>query len=320
MKVFVAGATGVLGRRLVRQLTERGHVVIGLARNSKNEETIRRLGAEARRADLFEADSLARAAAGADVVVHAATAIPAGARQAPQDWEMNDRIRRDGTHALAAAAAKAGAKLFLAQSIVWVARPADQSSFDEDSPPHPAESNIKSTADLESIAREAAEKHGFRAAILRCGWFYSPDASHTRLFGHQLTARKLPIIGKGDAIWSWIHVDDAAGAFVAAAEAGKAGLWHVVDNEPVESGAYLREFARRLQAAPPRRVPAWLARMVGGSQTVNFMTASTRTSNARFRRDFAWSPQYPTYREGLDNVISAWRAENFLGLENKQAA
>jgi len=323
MKVFIAGATGVLGRRLIRQLRERGHAVSGLARNAKNEETIRSLGGEPRSGDLFEPNSLARAAEGAEVVIHAATAIPVSSKPEATDWEMNDRIRVDGTRALAEATARAGAKMLVVQSITWIARPADESAFDEDSPFH-ADPSIRSTADMERIAREMGARSGFRTVILRCGWFHAPDAVNTRAFGELLAARKLPILvskgGKSDAVWSLVHVDDAASAFVAATEAGRSGLWHVTDNEPVLSEEYLRELAKRIGAPEPRRVPAWLAKWIAGESAVNFMTASTRTSNARFRRDFGWSPKFPGYREALDDIVAAWRAENFLGLGRKAAA
>jgi 2-alkyl-3-oxoalkanoate reductase len=319
MKIFIAGATGVLGRRLVKQFRDRGHVVQALARNTKNEATIHALGAESRSGDLFYADSLARAGEGADVVIHAATAIPTGAKPSPSDWQTNDRIRREGTRALSECAARVGAKLFLVQSITWVARPANQGSFDEDSPFHP-DAITRSTEEMETIANEAGERSGFGVGILRFGWFYSADSAHTRYFGENLAARKLPIIGKGDAIWSWIHVEDAASAFVTVAEAQSSGLWHVVDNEPVVSSDYLRYFAKRLGAAEPRHVPVWLARMLAGSAAVDFMTSSTRTSNERFRREFNWNPRFPSYREGLEEVIARWRAENFLGLSARSAA
>jgi nucleoside-diphosphate-sugar epimerase len=177
---------------------------------------------------------------------------------------------------------------------------------------------------METIAREAGARSGFRTAILRCGSFHAPDAAHTRAFGKQLAARKLPIIvskgGKSDSVWSFVHADDAASAFVAAAEGGRSGLWHVTDNRPVRSEEYLREMARRIGAPEPRRVPAWLARWIAGDAAVNFMTASTRTSNARFRRDFGWSPRFPGYLEALDEIVAAWRAENFMELRRRAVA
>jgi nucleoside-diphosphate-sugar epimerase len=323
VKVFIAGATGVLGRRLVRQLLKRGHAVTGLARNASNEEAIRSLGGEPRVGELFNSESLARAAESADVIIHAATSIPLSAKPSPKDWEMNNRIRVDGTRTLAEAAARVGAKMFVVQSVTWVARPADGSAFDENSPFN-SDPILRTAGEMETIAREAGTRNGFGTAILRCSMFHSPDAGHTRAFGKQLAARKLPIIvskgGKSEAVWSLVHVDDAASAFVAAAEAGRSGLWHVTDNQPVPSEEYLREMAKRIGAPEPRRVPEWLAKWVAGESAVNFMTASTRTSNARFCSDFGWSPRFPGYREALDEIISAWRAEKFLGLGKKAAA
>ena len=134
MKVFIAGASGVLGRRLVRQFVARGHSVIGQVRSAKAESAVREAGGEPRHADLFDAESLARAAEGCDTVIHAATAIPTKQKTTPADWAMNDHIRRKGTRCLTEAAAKIGAKTYIQQSVVWVARPKDGSAFDEDSP------------------------------------------------------------------------------------------------------------------------------------------------------------------------------------------
>ncbi|MBZ5658984.1 MAG: NAD(P)H-binding protein [Acidobacteriia bacterium] len=130
MKVFLAGASGVLGRRITWQLISKGHSVIGLVRSQDSENAVRAAGGKPRYADLFDADSLARAADGCDTIMHAATAIPTKQKPSPSDWAMNDRIRREGTRCLTEAAAKTGAKTYLQQSIVWVARPKDESPFD----------------------------------------------------------------------------------------------------------------------------------------------------------------------------------------------
>jgi nucleoside-diphosphate-sugar epimerase len=305
VKIFIAGATGVLGRALVRQARARGHQVLGLTRGAEGERVLNSLGAEGRRADLFDAGSLARAAVGAEVIVHAATSIPLKSRPTPQDWETNDRIRREGTRALAACASQVGARLYIQQSIAWLARPPDGSPFDEDSEPHPDAVSL-SALDGERIAREAGARARFGVAILRCGWFYGPDSAHTKMLGEGLARRKMPIIGRGDAVWSCLHTEDAAGAFLAAAEGGRQGLWHVVDDCPAKSGEFLNYFAERLGAAPPRRVPAWLARLVAGRYAVDFLTSSTQTSNARFRESFGWSPRYPSYREGIEQIVRAW--------------
>ncbi len=282
--------------------------MVGLVRSSVGEQAVVALGGEPHRADLFDADALARGAEGCEVIIHAATSIPVKTRPTPSDWEMNDRIRRQGTQALTTCAGKVGAELYIQQSVVWVAQPADGGFFDEDAPAQP-DPISRSAFDGENIAGEAGEKHGFHVAVLRCGWFYGADAAHTKFFAESLKARRLPIIGKGDAVWSILHLDDAASAFVAATTAPRSGTWHVVDDQAVRVGEFLNYFAERLGAPRPMRVPVWLARLVAGSYAVDFFTASTRTSNARFRREFGWTPRFPSFREGIDQIVTSWRAQ-----------
>lgn len=309
MRIFIAGATGVLGRAMISQFVGRGHRVIGLVRSPEGAQLVQSLGGESRQADFFDADALARTAEGSEVVVHAATSIPTKTRTKPSDWEMNDRLRRDGTRSLADCAAKIGARLYLQQSIVWLARPADGSFFDEDSKPNP-DAVTRSALDAERIALEAGERGGFKTSVLRCGYFYGPDSAHTRMFGAGLMKRKIPIVGSGRAVLANLHTDDAASAFVTAAEGNRSGLWHVVDDESVAIEQFLLSFAERLGAPKPRRVPVWLARLIAGSYATSFFTSSTRTSNARFSQEFDWRPLYPSYKEGLDQVVSAWKTSS----------
>jgi nucleoside-diphosphate-sugar epimerase len=309
MKVFIVGASGVLGRRLVRQFVMRGHSVVGQVRSPKAESAVREAGGEPRHADLFDAESLAQAAEGCDTVIHAATAIPGKQKTTPADWAMNDHIRRKGTRCLTEAAAKIGAKTYLQQSIAWVARPRDEAPFTEDSPTSP-EPAIQSAIDAEAIAREAGSAEGFTVSILRGGFFYDSESAHTRMIADALRKRQMPIIGGGDAVWAMIHTDDAASAYVLAAEKPRSGVWHIVDNELVQVRTFLKEFGARLGAPEPRRVPVWLARWLAGEQAVEYFTRSTRTTNARFRRDFGWAPRYSTYREGLDQIVAAWKPES----------
>ncbi len=308
MKVFIAGASGVLGRRLVRQFVARGHSVIGQVRSAKAESAVKEAGGEPRHADLFDAESLAKAAEGCATVIHAATAIPTKQKTTPADWAMNDHIRRKGTRCLTEAAAKIGAKTYIQQSVVWVARPKDGSAFDEDSPVVP-DPSYQSAIDAEAIAREAGSAEGFVTAVLRGGAFYDCDSAHTRMLADALRRRAMPIIGGGNAEWAMIHSDDAASAYVLFAEQPRNGVWHVVDNELITVRALLEESAARLGAPRPRRVPVWLARWLAGERAVAYFTQSTRTTNARLRRDFGWTPRYPTYMEGLDQVVAAWKAE-----------
>lgn len=311
MRVFIAGATGVLGRRMVGRFTERGHAVVGLARDEKGRQAILRSGGEAVVADIFDAGSMAAAVGRADVVIHAATAIPSKVSGGSADWAMNDRLRREGTRALTEAARRLGAKTYVQQSVVWVARPADDSFFDEGTKVEEPDALYRSAFDGERIASEAGGRYGFNVSVLRCGGFYAPDASHTRAFARGLLKRRLPLIGGGEAVSANVHADDAAGAFVAAAEAGRRGLWHVTDDEPTTLKEMLSEFARRLGAPPPRRLPLWLARLFLWKGVVEFFTRSTRTSNRLFRAEFGWSPRFQSFRDGLGEVVGTWRTEGF---------
>lgn len=305
MRVFIAGATGVLGRRLIQQFRAQGDTVICLVREAVGERVVKSLGGESRYVDLFDADALAHAAEGCEVVIHAATSIPVKAKPTPKDWEMNDHIRRAGTRALTACTAKIGARLYIQQSVIWVARPLDGSFFDEDSRPCPDSISV-SALDGETIAREAGAQSGFDVTVLRCGWFYGDDAPHTKGFADSLRKRQLPIIGNGNAIWACLHLDDAARAFLSAAKVKQSGVWHIVDDHPVRVKDFIKYFAERLTAPSPLYVPAWLARLVAGAYATDFFTLSSRTSNARFRRDFGWVPQFPTFKEGIDQCVASW--------------
>lgn len=312
-RVFVAGATGVLGRRLVERFADRGHRVAGLTRDAEGDRVVEARGGEPRRGDVLDRGSLVAAAEGADVVVHAATAIPTATKPSRADWAPNDRVRREGTEHLVAAAAAVGASRVLLQSVVWVARQPDGSAFDEDAPTHP-DATARSALDAERTTEDGAAEHGFEAVVLRGGWFYAPDAPHTREFGARLRDGTLPVVGGGllgrrDARLSLVHADDVAAAFVAAAEGRATGTFHVVDDEPVTLATFLRAFASRLDAPEPRRIPGWLARFVVGGDAVRFLTNPMPTSNERFRAAFDWAPRYPTYREGLDQVVEAWSEE-----------
>ena len=311
MRVFIAGATGVLGRRMVRQLAEKDHEVVGLARDEKGRQTIQRLGGEAVVGSIFDAASLAAAVGRADVVIHAATAIPAKVSGNRADWDLNDRLRREGTRALTEAAAKLGAKTYIQQSVVWVARPADDSFFDEKTVVERPDELYSSAFDGERIALAAGERYGFNVSVLRCGGFYAPDAHHTRTFAEGLLRRRLPLIGGGAAVSANVHADDAAAAFVAAAEAGKRGLWHVTDDEPATIREMLFELAQKLGAPAPRRIPLWLARLFLWKGVIEFFTRSTRTSNRLFREETGWSPRFPSFRAGLGEVVETWRSEGF---------
>ncbi|MFC6990830.1 NAD-dependent epimerase/dehydratase family protein [Haladaptatus sp. GCM10025707] len=306
MRVLIAGATGVLGRRLVADCVERGHEVIGLARDRDGAWSVRRAGGTARYGDVLDRESLSAAATGADVVINAATAIPTSARPRRTEWRLNDRVRREGTRNLTEVAVEAGVSQFIQQSIVWVARQPDGSDFDEDSTPHP-DRTTASALDAEHIVTAAGTTHGFDTTLLRCGWFYSADSAQTQAIARGLLARRMPIIGRGDARMSHIHVADASTAFVTAMETGVAGRYHIVDDAPVSMAHYLGTFALALGAPEPRHIPPLLGRLVAGGDVVRFLTQPMPTSATRFHDATGWTPRYPTITEGLPAVCEEWR-------------
>lgn len=311
MKVFIQGSTGVLGRRLVRDFRAEGHEVVALVRSDAGEATVRSLGGAPVRADIYDAASLAKAAEGCEVVIRAATAIPKSARLKAGDFAQTGQLRTEGTKALLAAAVRVGAKTILQESIVWLARPRDGTAFDEDSPVRP-DAITAPVVEAEHLASSVGGDGKMTTTTLRLGNFYAADAWHTRYMGERLSRNKLPIVGRGDSALALIHADDASLAFVAAALRPRAGVFHVVDDEPAATGEFLSAFAEKLGAPAPRHVPPWLARLAAGRSVTEFFTVPMRTSNRRFREAFGWSPQHPTYREGLDQVIAAWRKEGYL--------
>lgn len=310
MKAFIAGATGVLGKRLVADFTDAGHDVTGLSRDDRGDRIVSERGGTPVRGDILDRESLLEGADGADVLVHAATAIPTDPKPAPEDWETNDRIRREGTENLVAVAGEIGADRLLFQSIVWVARQPDGSPFDETANPHPNRIT-RSALDGERIVTEGAADHGFDPVILRGGWFYAADTAHTRQIGENIESGDMPIVGGGllgrrDAVLSFVHVDDMASAVLAAAEGEATGVFHVVDDEPTTFADFVQAFAERLDAPEPSRIPGWIARFIVGKDTVRLLTNSMPTSNGKFREAFDWTPEYPTIHEGLDQVIDRW--------------
>jgi len=318
MTVFVTGATGVFGRRIVDGLTDGGHVVLGLARDAEGERTVETHGVPVR-GDVLDRASLASAlndrAADVDVVIHAATRLPPAEKTTAEYWARNDEVRREGARNLVAALGD-DVDRFVFPSVVWVARQPDGSEFDESAPRRPDRA-IQSAAEVEDFLADAAADHGFDPLILRTGFFYGPDDHTTRSFAENLCSGDMPIVGGGvlgrrDAELSLLHVDDVGRAVAAAVDAGVTGLYHVVDDEPVTVAEYLTTFADLLDAPEPSRVPWWIARPFAGKDAVRFMTSPMPTSSEKFRTDVDWEPEYPTYREGLEQVVETWRANGTL--------
>jgi nucleoside-diphosphate-sugar epimerase len=310
MKVFVAGATGAIGRQLLPMLAEQGHEVTGMTRSPAKQDQIRQLGAHPAVADGLDPEAVAQAVAEAEpeVVIHELTAIDAGAlgRSIDKTFAQTNRLRTQGTDHLLAAARAVGAKRFIAQSFAgWpFERTGGPVKTEEDplqtSPPKGIGETLSAIRYLEKTVSGAA---GIEGVVLRYGGFYGPATSLSlNPDGEQvemIRKRRLPIVGGGTGIWSMIHIRDAAAATAAALERGAPGVYNVVDDEPAEVGKFMTEVAEVIGAKPPRRLPRWLGRMVAGEAVTVMMTEVRGASNAKAKRELGWELRYPSWRQGI---------------------
>ncbi len=312
MKIFIAGATGVLGRRVVQGLLASGHQVIGLSRSKRNHDWLSEQGATPRHADLFDREKLIQASADCEASLHLATSIPAKTRTTAADWALNDRIRREGSQNLTAAALINHHEFYLQQSLAFIYGDRGGEWVDESAPlPEKQVDILQSAVDMEVIVHQA-EDEGLPATILRMGRFYSYDSGFTRSQFKAVQNGQFPIVGKGDYYWHLIHVDDAASAVLAALENRQLCLHHtfnICDDEPVRFADLLDFLAGRLGGRSPRRIPVWLAKLMLGGSVVESLMASVRCRTGRFKEISGWQPAYPTYRDGMIAEIERWQAE-----------
>ena len=310
MRVFVAGATGVLGRRLVPMLRDAGHEVTGMTRSEKRAATLREQGAEVAVCDAFDADGVARAVAAArpEVVVNELTDIPPAInpRRFDDQFATNDRLRREGTANLASAARAAGARRIVSQSFAPAYAPGGGPRTEDDplhvNAPDPWGRTVKAVAELERVTLET---DGLEGVVLRYGFFYGPDTVYAGDGSTAAMVRRgaFPIAGGGGAVYSFIHVDDAASATVAALDRGGPGVYNVVDDEPAPLRDWLPEYAAALEARPPRRVPRFLARLAAGSVGVHMMTGLEGATNERAKRELGWQPYWASWRQGFREAL-----------------
>ena len=300
MRVFVAGATGVLGQSTVKLLVAAGHEVRGSARGEEKAQLVRSLGGEPVAVDLFDSASVKQALAGSEAVIHLATKIPALMKmRSRKAWNENDRLRTEGTKNLVDGALAAGAKTFVAESITYLYANGDDRWLDENAPMKLAWSALDSSIDLERETKRFGESGG-RAVILRFGLFYSPYAASTIDSAKMMKRRMFGVIGKGDNYFSSIHVDDAAAAVLAALNA-PSGTYNVVEDNPSTQSDYAAAFASEMHLPKPMHFPRWLGKLVLGGPS-NYILNSTRVSNKKFKEATGWSPNYPSVREGFHQV------------------
>ena len=300
MRVFVAGATGAIGTRLVPQLIDAGHEVIGTHRSPGGAERMRALGAEPVALDLLDTRAVHKAvlASEPEAIVHEATALAdlRFSRNFDRAFAQTNRLRTEGVDALLAAAREADVRRFVAQSYAsarsmreggWV-----KTEDDPLDPRSPAGAS-ESWAAMRYLDETVTAAGGI---ILRYGIFYGADNDG---LVEPVRKRQFPIIGDGAGVSSWIHLDDAAAATVLAVERGRTGIYNIVDDEPAPAREWLPVLANTLGAKPPRRFPRWLARLFAGGAATMMGTESRGASNAKAKRELGWELRYPSWRQGF---------------------
>lgn len=300
MRVFVAGASGAIGTRLVPQLIDRGHEVIGSFRSPGNADRLRALGATPVALDLLDRAAVAAVVREArpDAIVHQATAL-SGARFSKhfdRTFAVTNRLRTEGTDALLAAARELGVRRFVAQSFAnlrYARIGGPVKTEDDPLDPAPLEAASRSSAAMAYLDRTVIAAGGI---VLRYGLFYG--AANDGLV-EPVRKRQLPIVDDGGGWSSFVHLDDAAAATVLALEHHGPALYNVVDDDPAPAREWLPVLASALGAKPPRRVPAWFARLVAGEIAVMLGTESRAAANARAKRELGWALRHPSWREGF---------------------
>jgi 2-alkyl-3-oxoalkanoate reductase len=315
MKVFVAGATGVLGRQLVPQLVARGHEVVGMTRTATKQDLLRSLGARPVVADALDPDAVAQAVASAEpeVIVHELTALSGRLSvrfiRHPERSAasiMTNRLRTEGTDHLLAAGRAVGARRFVAQSIAAFGFGRAGGPLQTEADPLDPDTPAAMRPGLEAIVHleraVTAIKWG-KGLALRYGAFYGPGTGFSLAPDAQMAGpirkRRFPLVGDGGGVWSFVHIEDAAAATVTAVERGEPGIYNVVDDDPAPVREWLPVLARALGAQPPRRIPRSLARLAAGEMATVMMTEVQGGSNEKAKRELGWTLRYPSWRQGF---------------------
>ncbi|NIK60576.1 NAD-dependent epimerase/dehydratase family protein [Kribbella shirazensis] len=308
MKVLVAGATGGLGRSLVPQLVAAGHEVTGMIRSESGAAGVRAFGADVVLADGLDAAAVHAAVESArpEVVVHQMTALRAGVdfKHFDDSFALTNRLRIEGTDHLLAAARAAGVRRFVVQSYGgWNLQHGGSATKSEADPldPTPVPAQRQTMAGIKHLESAVLNADGIEGVALRYANFYGPTAALGKggAMVELVQKRRLPIIGDGTGVWSFIHYDDAAAATVKAIESDVTGVFQIADDDPAQAAVWLPEFARILGAKPPRHIPAWLGRLAVGDVGVAAFTEIRGADNSLAKQTFDWQPGYSSWREGF---------------------
>jgi nucleoside-diphosphate-sugar epimerase len=315
MKVFVAGATGVLGRALVPQLVARGHEVVGMTRSASKQDLVRSLGARPVVADALDPDAVAEAVASAEpeVIVHQLTAL--SGKLSARDMRhpdrssaatMTNRLRTEATDHLLAAGRAVGARRFVAQSFAafrWARTGGPVQTEADPVDPNPPAALRAPLVGILHLERAVTTIEWGEGLVLRYGGFYGPGTGISlapdAVMAAPVRKRRFPIVGDGGGVWSHVHIEDAAAATVAAVDHGQPGIYNIVDDEPAPVREWLPVLASALDAKPPRRIPRWLARLAAGEMATVMMTDVRGASNAKAKRELGWQLRYPSWRQGF---------------------
>jgi 2-alkyl-3-oxoalkanoate reductase len=312
MKVFVAGATGALGRQLVPQLVARGHEVVGMTRTASKQELLRNLGARPVVADALDPDAVAHAVASAEpeVIVHQLTALsgPMSAREMRHPerssaFTMTNRLRTEATDHLLAAGRAVGARRFVAQSFGAFRFARTGGPVQTEADPLDPDLPAPGLAAILHLEQAVTTIEWGKGLVLRYGGFYGPGTGISlapdAVMATPIRKRRFPIVGDGGGVWSHVHIEDAAAATAAAVEHGQPGIYNVVDDDPAPVREWLPVLASALGAKPPRRVPRWLGRLAAGEVPTVMMTEVRGASNAKAKRELGWKPHYASWRQGF---------------------
>jgi nucleoside-diphosphate-sugar epimerase len=306
MRIFVAGASGAIGKQLVPRLVDRGHEVVGTTTSARKADALRALGVQPVVVDVLDAEAVGRAVSEAapDVVAHQATALAAVAgslRKFDEAFAQTNRLRTEGTDNLLAAAKAVDARKFVAQSYAgWPYAREGAAVKDENDPldPNPASNARQTMAAIRHLEQTVVAANG---TVLRYGGFYGPGTSLAEggEMLEPLRRRLFPVVGSGAGIASFVHIEDAARATMLAIERGEPGLYNIVDDDPAPTSEWLPFLAEVVGAKPPRHVPLWLGKLMAGEQLAMMMTEGRGASNAKAKRELGWKLVYRSWREGF---------------------